>query len=154
MFLEKKGLVADWTSRWRHNERDDVSNHQRLYCLLSCLFRRKSKKTSQLRAIGLCEGNWPVTDGFHSQRSVTRKKLPFDDVIMRYRLCVLLTWQYRHFDEVFDTDCTLSCSDYNFRFSTCVLSVIIIRISSTSIDIIGMLFNVSWLIVALHVLIY
>ena len=29
--------------QWRHNERDGVSNHQRLDCLLNKLFRRRSK---------------------------------------------------------------------------------------------------------------
>ena len=46
----------------RHNERDVVSNHQLLECLLDRLFRRRSKKTSKLRATWLCEGNTPVTD--------------------------------------------------------------------------------------------
>ena len=48
---------------WRHNGRDGVSNHQPRFCL----FRRRSKKTTKLRAIGLC----PV----HFQRKgpVTRK---------------------------------------------------------------------------------
>ena len=35
--------------QWCHNERDDVSNHRRLDCLLSRFFRRRSKKTSKLR---------------------------------------------------------------------------------------------------------
>ena len=43
-----------------HNERDGVSNHHHLYCLLSHLFRRRSKETSKLRVTGLCEGNSPV----------------------------------------------------------------------------------------------
>ena len=43
----------------RHDERDDVSNHQRLDCLLNRLFRPRSKKTSKLRGTGLCEGNSP-----------------------------------------------------------------------------------------------
>ena len=42
---------------WRHNERDDVSNHRHFDCLLNHLFRRRSKKTSKLRVTGLCEGN-------------------------------------------------------------------------------------------------
>ena len=37
-----------------HNERDSVSNHQRLYCLLNRLFRRRAKITSKLRVTGLC----------------------------------------------------------------------------------------------------
>ena len=44
---------------WRHNERDGVSNHRRLDCLLNPLFRRRSMKTS-----GGCEGNYPVASKF------------------------------------------------------------------------------------------
>ena len=46
------------TLQWRHNERDDVSNHQRLDCFLNRLFRRRSKKTLKLHVIGLCEGEF------------------------------------------------------------------------------------------------
>ena len=53
----------------RHNECDGVSNHRCLYCLLNRLFIRRSKKTSKLRVIGLCEGNSPVTSEFPSQRA-------------------------------------------------------------------------------------
>ena len=54
---------------WRHNERDGVSYHQRLYCLFNCLFRCRSMKTSKLRVTGVCEGNPPVTGGFPSQKA-------------------------------------------------------------------------------------
>ena len=54
--------------RWRHNERDVVSNHQPRDCLRR-LFRRRSKKTSKLRVTGLCEGNSPVTGEFPAQRT-------------------------------------------------------------------------------------
>ena len=64
-----------------HNGRDGVSNHQRLYCLLNPVC---SKKTSKLRATGFCEWNSPLTGEFPSQRPVTRKMFPFDDVIMVY----------------------------------------------------------------------
>ena len=54
--------------QWRHNEPDGVSNHQPHECLLNRLIRRRSKKTSKLRVIGLYAGNapvmaslWPVT---------------------------------------------------------------------------------------------
>ena len=40
-----------------HNERDGISNHNRLDCLLNCLFRRISRKSRKLRVTGLCEGN-------------------------------------------------------------------------------------------------
>ena len=40
------------TLQWRHNERDGVSNHRRLDCLLYSFFRRRSKSTSTTR-------HWP-----------------------------------------------------------------------------------------------
>ena len=55
------------TLRWRHNGRDSVSNHQPHDCLLNCLFRCRSKKTSKLRATGLCAGNSPGTGEFPAQ---------------------------------------------------------------------------------------
>ena len=57
-----------WLQR-RHNERDDVSTHQPHECLLNCLFRRTSKKTSKLRVTGLCKGNSPLTGECPSQRA-------------------------------------------------------------------------------------
>ena len=68
-----------YSLQWRHDEHDG-SIHQPHDCLLNRLFRGRSKKTSKLRVTGLCAGNsphkWPVT----------RKKFPFDDVIMLYRV--------------------------------------------------------------------
>ena len=55
--------------QWRHNEHDGVSIHQHHECLLSRLFRRRSKKTSKLRITGLCVGNSPVTGEFPAQRA-------------------------------------------------------------------------------------
>ena len=55
--------------RWRHNERDGVSNHQPHDCLLNRLFRRRSKKIPKLRVTGLCAGNSPVTGEFPAQRA-------------------------------------------------------------------------------------
>ena len=69
--------------RWRHNERDGVSNHQPHGCLLKRLFRRRSKRTSKLLVTGLCEGNSPVAAVNSPHKGpVTRKMFPFDDVIM------------------------------------------------------------------------
>ena len=51
----------------RHNGHDSVSNHQPHDCFLNRLFRRRPKKTSKLRVIGLCAGNSPRTDEFHAQ---------------------------------------------------------------------------------------
>ena len=68
--------------QWRHNDHDGVSNHQPHGCLLNCLFRRRSKKTSKLRVTGLCVGNSPGTVNSPHKGPVTRKMFPFDDVIM------------------------------------------------------------------------
>ena len=67
---------------WRHNGRDGVSNHQRLDGLLKRLFRCRSKKTSKLRVIGLCEGNSPVTGEFPSQKASDGRNVSIDEVIM------------------------------------------------------------------------
>ena len=57
------------TLLWRHDERDGVSNHRRLDCLLKHLFRRISKEISKLRVTGLCEGNSSVAGDFPAQRA-------------------------------------------------------------------------------------
>ena len=43
-----------------HNERDGVSNHWRLDCLLRRLCRRRSKNTSRFHVTGFCAGNPPL----------------------------------------------------------------------------------------------
>ena len=67
---------------YRHNERDGVSNHRGLHCLLYCWFSRRSKKTSNLRVSGLCVGYSPMTVNSPHKGPVSRKMFPFDDVIM------------------------------------------------------------------------
>ena len=57
-----------YTLLWRHSDRDGVSNHQCLDCLLNRLFRRRSKKISKPRVTGLCEGNLPVIGELPTQR--------------------------------------------------------------------------------------
>ena len=58
-----------YSLHWRHDERDGVSNHRRLDCLLNRSLMCRSKKTSKLRVTGLCEGNSPVTGEFPTQRA-------------------------------------------------------------------------------------
>ena len=53
-----------------------VSYHQPHDCLLNCLFRRKSKKTSKLRVTGLCEGNSPLTGEFPAQMASNAENVP------------------------------------------------------------------------------
>ena len=80
---DNSGMLKTLMSRkWRHNDRDDFSNHRRLDCLLNRLFRHRSKKTSKFRVTGLCEGNSPVTGEFPTKGPVKRKMFPFDDIIM------------------------------------------------------------------------
>ena len=67
--------------QWRHHDRDCVSNHWRLDCLLNRWFKRRWEKTSKPCVTGLCERNPSVTGGFPHKRPVTRKKFPFDVVI-------------------------------------------------------------------------
>ena len=78
------------TLQWRHNGHEGVSNHQLHDCLLNRLFRRRSKKPSKLRVTGFVSSaslafvrgihRWPVNSPH--KWPVTRKMLPFDDVIM------------------------------------------------------------------------
>ena len=63
------GAVITNSLQWRHYGHDGVSNHQHHECLLNRLFRRRSKKSSKLRATGLCAGNSPVTCEFPAQMS-------------------------------------------------------------------------------------
>ena len=70
--------------RWRHNDLDGVSNHQPRDCLLNRLFSPRSKKTSKLHVTGLCVWNSPGPVNSPHKWPVTRKMLPFDDVIMLY----------------------------------------------------------------------
>ena len=79
--------------QWRHNEPNGVSNHQPHECLLNRLCRRRSKKTSKLRAAGPCAGihQWPMNSPH--KWPVTRKMFLFNDVIMW--LCLMqLEWYF------------------------------------------------------------
>ena len=71
------------TSQWCHNERDGVSNHWRFDCLLNCLFRHRSKKTTKLRSLAFVRGIhwWPVDSP--QKGPITQKMFPFDYVIIK-----------------------------------------------------------------------
>ena len=85
--------------RWRHNDHDSVSNHQPHGCLLNRLFRRRSKKTSNLRVTGLCVGNSPGPVNSPHKGPVTQKMFPFDDVIMWRRTITSVDMANCHVDE-------------------------------------------------------
>ena len=79
------GTQAIIPSQWRLYERDGVSNHQRHDCLLNGLFRRRSKKTSKLRVIGLWAGNSPVTGEFPAQMASNEENV---SIWWRHHDCV------------------------------------------------------------------
>ena len=72
--------------QWRHNGRDGVSYQQPCDCLLSRIFRHRSKKTSSnwniFLVTDLLWGEFTSHWLFPSQRPVTPKMFPFNDVIM------------------------------------------------------------------------
>ena len=59
-----------------------LSNHQPHDYLLNRSFKRRSKKTSKLRVTGLCAGIYRGPVNSPHKWPVTRKMVPFDDVIM------------------------------------------------------------------------
>ena len=61
--------VWQMTLQWRNNERHGISNHRRVDCLLSRLFRRKSKKTPRPRVNDLCARNSAVTGELPAQKA-------------------------------------------------------------------------------------
>ena len=107
-FLAHKSLYAmKSTLHWRHNDHDGVSNHQPHGCLLNRLFRRRSKKTLKLCVTGLCVGNSPGPVNSPHKGPVTRKMLPFDDVIMSnlHRIFNVF-WKFKQFGWLDDINLT------------------------------------------------
>ena len=78
------------TLQWRHNERDGVSYHWRVNCLLNRLFRRWKHQSS---VTGFCEGNPSVAGGFPSQRARNAENLSISwrhhDEIIRLMITVV-----------------------------------------------------------------
>ena len=71
-----KTAVTPVPLRWRHNDRDGVSNHQPHDCLLNRSFRCTSNETSKLRVTDLCVGNSPVAGEFPAQRASNVENVP------------------------------------------------------------------------------
>ena len=64
-----QSTAATSSLQWRHKERNGVSHHQPIDCLLKHLFRHRWEKTSKLRVTGRCVGNSPVTSEFPAERA-------------------------------------------------------------------------------------
>ena len=77
-----KNFASKCPLQWCHNECDGVSNNRRFDCMLTRLFRRTPKKTSNIPVTGIFQGTqrW-LMDSPH-EGPVTRKIFPIDDVIM------------------------------------------------------------------------
>ena len=71
-----------WTLLWRHIGRDGFTNHQPHDCLLNRSFRQIKEKHQSSTSLAFVRGihRWPVNSPH--KWPVTRKMLPFDDVIM------------------------------------------------------------------------
>ena len=78
--------IFSWLSlQWRHNERDGVSNHRRLHCLLNVSSVADQRKHQSSESLVFVQGIRRSSVNSPHKRPVTQKMFPFDDVIM----CVL-----------------------------------------------------------------
>ena len=68
----------------RHTEPDGVLNNWGLDCLLNCLFRCRSKKTSKFRVTGLWEGN-PLVTGDNAFKDIACQMLA---ILMKATMCL------------------------------------------------------------------
>ena len=99
--MPRPSTIHQKSLQWRHNERDGVSNHQPHDDLLYRLFRRRSKKTSKLRVIGLCAGNSSVTGEFPAQRASHTENV-FHLMTSSYiHLFCLVSWYFILLNETF-----------------------------------------------------
>ena len=73
-------VLISITLQWRQNEWDSVSNHQPHDCLLNHLFRRRKQQSSASLAFVWEIHREPVNSPH--KWPVTRKRFPFDNVIM------------------------------------------------------------------------
>ena len=86
--------------QWRHNGQDDVSNHQPHDCILSRIFRRRSKKISKLHVTGLCMGNSSLAGEVPAQMASNTENVSIwwrhhDQVLLTHSNTwglLLLTW--------------------------------------------------------------
>ena len=92
--------------QWRHNERDDVSNHQPHDCLLSLYLGADQRNYQSFASLAFVWGigRWPVNSPHKG--SVTRKRFPFDDVIMDWDslpfvlFMSIYSWMLRQCNEI------------------------------------------------------
>ena len=91
--------------QWRHNERDGVSNHQRLDGLFNCFLGHRSKKISKLRVTGLYEGISPITGEFPSQRASNAENVSIwwrHHALQTSKICQILYSWYELLMQIID----------------------------------------------------
>ena len=98
------------TLHWRHIERDGFTHHQRLDLLLNRMFSRRSKKTSKLRASGLCEENSPMTGELLAQRASNAER-------------VSIWWRYHEHDPML-TSPDRECLIWTFVIATLIAHIL------------------------------
>ena len=101
--------VVDWeqyqgTLRWRHNGCDSVPNHQPRHWLLNRLFRHRSKKYQSSASLAFVRGIHRGSMNSPHKWPVTRKMLPFDDVIVKCTVPVTTKWS-----ATYDMSLTWNC---------------------------------------------
>ena len=75
---------------WRHNGHDSVSNHQRYDCLLNRLSDADQRKHQSPASLAFVREIHRGPVNFPHKWPVTRKMFPFDDVIMRKAMQILI----------------------------------------------------------------
>ena len=82
MRLWKMVTTPKLSLQWRHNERDGISNHQRLDCLLNACSGPDQRQYQSPASLACVRGihRWPMNSPH--KEPVTRKTFPFDDVII------------------------------------------------------------------------
>ena len=88
-------LVCNNSLQWPHNEHDGLSNHQSHNCFPNRLFRRRSKKTSNLHVNGLCAANSPMTGEFPAQMASNAESF---FIWGRRHVSGLTTWYLRYIE--------------------------------------------------------
>ena len=98
LILSLAPLLIHKSLKWHYNERDGVSNHWHLHCLLNCWFRCRSKKTSKLHVTGHCAGDSPVTGEFPAQKASNMENISiwwrhyvYTIICIHISSCVILT---------------------------------------------------------------
>ena len=82
VWVTRPWWLRNLTLRWRHNERDGVSNHQPHVCCSTVYTGADQRKHQSPASLAFVRGIHRSPVNSPHKRPVTRKMSPFDDVIM------------------------------------------------------------------------